>query len=44
MFWNFLGGLVRTSIAINRSVTAIGAAAIIMMGVYDYMKNRKGKQ
>lgn len=44
MFWSFLGGLVRTSVAINRSVTAIGAAAIIMIGVYDYMKNRKEKQ
>ena len=41
MFWRILGGVVRTSIAINKSVTAIGAAAIIMLGVYDYMKNRK---
>ena len=44
MFWRILGGVVRTSVAINKSVTAIGAAAIIMFGVYDYMKNRKDIQ
>ena len=43
MFWSFLGGLVRTSLALNKIVTATGAAAIIMIGVYDYMKNRKEK-
>lgn len=41
MFWNVLSGIVRTSIAINKTVTAIGAAAVIMIGVYDYVQRRR---
>ena len=41
MFWTFLSGLVRTSVAINRSVAALGAAAIIYVGVRDHLRQRR---
>lgn len=41
MFFKFLGGLVRTSVALQRSVTALGAAMVIAIGIHDYMKGRK---
>ena len=44
MFWNVLSGVVRTSIAINRSLTAVGAAVIITVGVYDYLKARQRRR
>jgi uncharacterized protein HemX len=41
MFWKILSGLTRTTIAINKSVTALGLALVIGVGVYDFMKKRK---
>ena len=43
MFWKILGGVLRTSVMVHRTVTALGAATIIIISVHDYMKNR-GKQ
>jgi len=40
MFWKILGGITRTTIAINKSVTALGLAVVIGVGVYDFMKAR----
>jgi hypothetical protein len=41
MFWKVLGGVMRGSIMINRTFTALGAATIITIGVYDYIQARK---
>lgn len=41
MFWKILSAVVRTSTAINRTVTALGAATIITLGVYEFVKNRR---
>ena len=41
MFWKALGAVLRTSITLHRTVTALGAATIIVVGVHDYLKNRK---
>ena len=41
MFWKILAGVLKTSITIHRTVTALGAATIIIIGVHDYIKNRK---
>ena len=41
MFWKILSGVARASIAINKSVTALGLALVIGVGVYDFMKKRK---
>lgn len=43
MFWKIIGSVVRVSVAVNRTVTALGAATIIILGVYDYTKRRKRK-
>ena len=40
MFWRILAGTVRTAVAINRSVTAVGLAVVITVNVYDYLKKR----
>ena len=44
MFWKILTGAARAAFHINRTVTALGAAAIILIGVHDYMKARKNRQ
>lgn len=44
MFWNVLSGIVRTTVAINRSLTAVGAAVIITVGVYDFLKHRQRRR
>jgi hypothetical protein len=44
MFWRILTGTARAAFHINRTVTALGAAAIILMGVHDFMKQRKHRQ
>jgi hypothetical protein len=44
VFWKILTGLTRTTIAINKSVTAVGFAIVVGVGVYDFMKARKERQ
>lgn len=41
MFWRILTGVLKTSLTLHRTVTALGAATIIVVGVHDYLKNRK---
>jgi len=41
MFWKFLAGLSKATFHISRSATAIGAAVVISVGVYDFLKARK---
>ena len=41
MFCKILAGVLKTSVTIHRTVTALGAAIIITIGVHDYIKNRK---
>lgn len=41
MFWKVLSGLARGSFLLQRSVTALGVATIITIGVYDFLKARK---
>ena len=40
MFWNVLSGILRGSVMISRSATAIGASIVITVAVYDYVKRR----
>ena len=41
MFWKILAGVLKTSVTIHRTVTVFGVAIIIIIGVHDYIKNRK---
>lgn len=41
MFWKFLAGLAKGSFYISRSATALGAAVVITVGVYDFLKARQ---
>lgn len=41
MFWKFLAGLSKATFHISRSATALGAAVVISVGVYDFLKARK---
>lgn len=41
MFWKFLSGTLRFSLTLQRTVTALGAATIIIVGVHDYLKQRR---
>lgn len=41
MFWKILHGCTRTALAINKSVTAVGFAIIVGVGVYDFLKARR---
>lgn len=41
MWWNLLAGVLRTSLTLQKTVTALGAATIIVVGVHDYLKQRK---
>ena len=41
MFWNFLSGLAKGSFYLSRTATALGAAVVITVGVYDLLKERK---
>ena len=43
MFWRLLTGAARAAFHINRTVTALGAATIIMIGVHDFMKQRRSR-
>jgi hypothetical protein len=40
MFWKILSGTMRGSIMVSRTFTALGAATIITVAVYDYVKRR----
>jgi len=40
MFWKFLAGLSKATFHISRSATAIGAAVVITVSVYDLLKAR----
>ena len=41
MFWKILAGVLKTSVTIHRTVTALGAATIIIVSVHDYLKNKR---
>ena len=41
MFWKFLAGLAKGSFYLSRTATALGAAVIISVGVYDFLKSRR---
>jgi len=41
MFWKILAGVLKTSITLHRTVTALGAATIIVVGVHDYLRKRR---
>ena len=40
MFWRFLAGLSKATFHLSRSATALGAAVVISVGVYDFLKAR----
>jgi len=44
MFWKFLAGMAKGSFYISRSATALGAAVIITVGVYDFLKARRQRE
>lgn len=44
MFWKILTGTARAAFHINRTVTALGAAVVILMGVHDFMKQRRNRK
>jgi len=41
MFWKTLSSITRFSIAAQRTTTALGAALLIGIGIYDFLKERK---
>ena len=41
MWWNLLAGVLRTSLTLQKTITALGAATIIVISVNDYIKKRK---
>ena len=41
MFWKILTGAAKVAFHLNRTVTALGAATIIIVGVHDYLKQRR---
>lgn len=44
MFWKALSAVVRTGTAVNAAVAAFGAAAVIAIGVYDFIQSRKKRR
>ena len=44
MFWKFLAGLAKGSFYLSRTATALGAAVVISVGVYDFLKSRQTKE
>lgn len=44
MFWKILSGVLRTSVTLSRTATALGAAIVITVGVYDFMRARKRQE
>jgi len=41
MFWRFLTGLSKATFHLSRSATALGAAVVITIGVYDFLRARR---
>lgn len=41
MFWKVLAGMAKGSFYLSRTATALGAAVVITVGVYDFLKARK---
>lgn len=41
MFWKILSGAARAAFHVNKAVTGFGAALVIGIGVYDFIKRRK---
>lgn len=41
MIWKFLAGLAKGSFYLSRTATALGAAVVISVGVYDFLKSRQ---
>lgn len=44
MIWKVLTNILRGAVLINKTVTAVGAATIIAIGVYDYVRNQRRDQ
>lgn len=44
MFWKILTGVASAAFHINRTVTALGAATVILIGVHDYLQARKRRE
>lgn len=44
MFWKLLTGLSRATFHLSRSATALGAAIVISVGVYDFLKTRRERE
>lgn len=40
MFWKILTGAAKAAFHLNRTVTGVGAAIVITVGVYDFLKHR----
>lgn len=41
MFWRIVLGVTKVSVNLSRSATALGAAIVITVGVYDYLRARR---
>jgi uncharacterized membrane protein YadS len=41
VFWKLVSGITRTSLAINKTVSALGLAIVIGVAVHDFLKQRK---
>ena len=41
MIWKILTNILRGEVLVNKTVTAVGAATIIAIGVYDYVRNQR---
>ncbi len=41
MFWKFLAGMTKATFHLSRSATALGAAIVITVSVYDFLKSRR---
>lgn len=44
MFWKFLAGAARSTLLIQRTVSAIGVATIVGVGLYDFLKSRNNRR
>lgn len=44
MFWKIVTGAARAAFHINRTVTALGAATLIVLAVHDIVKARNKKE
>jgi len=44
MFWKVLAGMAKGSFYLSRTATALGAAVVISVGVYDMLKARQRRE